>query len=513
MNLDAKKLLQLSGANSGLSLLTRGIEKESLRISLDGRLAKTRHPQALGSALTHKNITTDFSEAQLELITGVHASPEACLAELDRVHTYIHKNIGDEHLWPSSMPCIFPSEHESIPLGQYGSSNIGQAKTVYRRGLGHRYGRLMQTISGIHYNFSLPDELWNALGVHDQEQRTDAYFGLIRNFRRWSWLLIYLFGASPAVCRSFIQNLDHRLDPFNEGTYYLPYATSLRMGRLGYQSDAQSEMHVSYNSLDAYSKSMREGLTKTHSEYAQFQPTADGEYQQLNDSILQIENEFYGTIRPKRTARSGERPLAALNNWGVEYVEVRCIDLNPFEPQGINLEQIRFIDTFLLLCLLADSPEDSREETARMDRNQAAVVEKGREPNLALERGAKTITLSNWANELLTQCQPISELLDTAHNSKGYGQSLSKQLRKVESAQQTPSAKILASLSMLGSFSKFSLQQAGKHHEHFLNTKLSEEEAQALTTEAEESLKRQADIEANESVPFGEFLKEYIKLT
>ncbi len=512
MNLNPEKLQLLSHANSGLSLLTRGIEKESLRISLDGRLAKTPHPQALGSALTHKNITTDFSEAQLELITGVHANPEDCLAELDRVHTYIHKNIGDEHLWPSSMPCIFHSDQATIPLGQYGSSNIGQAKTVYRRGLGHRYGRLMQTISGIHYNFSLPDELWSALGVHDQEQRTQAYFGLIRNFRRWSWLLIYLFGASPAVCRSFIQNLDHRLDPFNEGTYYLPYATSLRMGRLGYQSDAQSEMHVSYNSLDAYSKSMREGLTKSHAAYAQFQPTADGEHQQLNDSILQIENEFYGTIRPKRTARSGERPLQALNNWGVEYVEVRCIDLNPFEPMGINLEQIRFIDTFLLLCLLADSPEDSREETARMDRNQAAVVEKGREPELTLERDGKMTALADWAKELLTQCEPISQLLDTAHKCEGYGQTLSKQVRKIVSAQQTPSAKILAALSMKGSFSKFSLEQAENHHEHFLKATLSAEESQAMTLEAADSIKRQAAVEASESVPFSEFLKEYIKL-
>ena len=284
------------------------------------------------------------------------------------------------------------------------------------------------------------------------------------------------------------------------------------MGRLGYQSDAQSEMHVSYNSLDAYSNSMREGLTRSHPEYAQFRPTADGEHQQLNDSILQIENEFYGTIRPKRTARSGERPLLALNNWGVEYVEVRCIDLNPFEPMGINLEQIRFIDTFLLLCLLADSPEDSREETVRMDRNQAAVVETGREPELTLERDGKMVALVDWANELLTQCDPISQLLDDAHSGENYSRSLRKQTRKITSSQQTPSAKILAALSMKGSFSKFSLEHAEKHHQHFLKATLSAEEAQALALEAEDSIKRQAAIEANERVPFSEFLKEYIKL-
>jgi glutamate--cysteine ligase len=324
--------------------------------------------------------------------------------------------------------------------------------------------------------------------------------------------LLYLFGASPAVCRSFIQNLDHRLDQFNEGTYYLPYATSLRMGRLGYQSDAQSKMHVSYNSLGAYSKSMREGLTKTHPEYAQFQPTAGGEYQQLNDSILQIENEFYGTIRPKRTARSGERPLKALNSWGVEYIEVRCIDLSPFEPVGINLEQMRFMDTFLLLCLVADSPQDSREETARMDRNQTAVVERGREPEVTLEKDTGKVRLVDWANELLALCGDISMLLDVAHNSQSYSESLQKQLRKVASAQQTPSAKILAALSMRGSFSKFSLDHAQKHHAHFLDQGLSTEDHLALVTEAKESIERQAAIEASETIPFRTFLKDYIKV-
>ena len=185
-----------------------------------------------------------------------------------------------------------------------------------------------------------------ALGKTTQDSRTEAYFGLIRNFRRWSWLLLYLFGAAPAVCRSFVRGTDHKLEPFSEGTYYLPYATSLRMGRLGYQSEAQSALDISYNSVADYSRSMRIGLTESYPDYSAIVPAEDGEYPQLNDAVLQIENEFYGTIRPKRTTRSGERPLSALNERGVEYVEVRCVDLNPFEPLGINAEQIRFMDTF-----------------------------------------------------------------------------------------------------------------------------------------------------------------------
>ena len=227
--------------------LRRGIEKESLRVSPDGALSPNPHPSALGSTLMHPHITTDFSEAQLELITGVHTSVEACLAELEDIHRFVYHNLDDEMLWPSSMPCLMGNDND-VPIGQYGHSNIGQAKTVYRRGLGLRYGRLMQTISGIHYNFSAPDALWERVDITSQAAVTDAYFGLIRNFRRWSWLLIYLFGASPAVCKSFTRNLAHNLQTHDEGSQFLPYATSLRMGPLGYQSSAQSALHISYNS-------------------------------------------------------------------------------------------------------------------------------------------------------------------------------------------------------------------------------------------------------------------------
>ena len=141
-----------------LTGIRRGIEKESLRVAPDGNLSGRSHPRELGSTLTHPNITTDFSEAQLELITGVHATPEACIGQLHEIHRYVYSSLDDELLWVASMPC-FVGDDADIPVGRYGTSNIGMAKTVYRLGLGHRYGRLMQTISGIHYNFSLPERL------------------------------------------------------------------------------------------------------------------------------------------------------------------------------------------------------------------------------------------------------------------------------------------------------------------------------------------------------------------
>lgn len=529
MQLDKATIHALGQPNIGLDRLIRGIEKESLRVHADGSLSQSAHPQSLGSALAHRAITTDFSEAQLELITGTHPSPASVLQELSDIHVFVQQNIGQELLWPSSMPCILAADQDKIPLGQYGSSNIAQAKTVYRRGLGNRYGRLMQTISGIHYNFSVPEELWSALGKSDQQSQTDAYFGMIRNFRRWSWLLLYLFGAAPAVCRSFVQNMDHGLEQFNEGTYYLPHATSLRMGRLGYQSEAQGALDVSYNSVADYSRSMRIGLTESFPDYAAIRPGKDQQHPQLNDAVLQIENEFYGTIRPKRTTRSGERPLAALNERGVEYVEVRCVDLNPFEPLGINAEQIRFLDTFLLLCMLAPSPPDFAESRACLGRNQTRVVERGREPGLQLETDNGLVALSAWATQLLAACEPIAHSLDHAHDqapdsdatnrndtladsATAYVASLQAQKDKVARPSLTPSAKVIAAMATHGSFYKFTMHQAQKIQQHLQAATIAPATLTALQDESADSLRRQAEIEAADTQTFEEFLEDYLAL-
>src|SRR5207249_7616955 len=269
-------------------------------------------------------------------------------------------------LWCASMHCRLPAD-DAIPIGRYGSSNVGRAKTVYRTGLSHRYGRRMQTISGIHYNFSLPDARSN-----------DDYFALIRNFRRHSWLLLYLFGASPAVCSSFVAGRDHELVRLSDDTLYLPYATSLRMGRLGYQSDAQASLAVSYNDLGSYAASLEEALTKPYPAYEALGVRHGDEYRQLATSLLQIENEFYGTIRPKRVINPGERPLHALRERGVDCVEVRLMDLDPFEPVGINTQTMRFLDLFLLHCVLCDSAPDTPGALAALTRNKPPVASRGR---------------------------------------------------------------------------------------------------------------------------------------
>jgi glutamate--cysteine ligase len=483
-----------------LAGIRRGIEKESLRVRPDGMLAATPHPKALGSALTHPNITTDFSESQLELITGVHASVEDCREELARIHQVVYRAIGDEILWCASMPCNLPAD-DAIPLGRYGSSNVGRAKTVYRSGLAYRYGRRMQMISGIHYNFSLP------------ESSSEAYFALIRNFRRISWLPLYLFGASPAVCPSFVAGRAHELKELRPGTLYLPYATSLRMGRLGYQSDAQAALAVSYNSLESYAASLDDALTKPYPPYEQIGiRDRKGEYKQLATSLLQIENEFYSTIRPKRRIHPGERPLHALRSRGVEYVEVRLMDLDPFCPIGITAPTMRCLDLLLLHCLNTESPPDTPQEIAAIKRNQHHVAAGGREPGLRLDRAGKEVPLTQWGGEALAACEPIAGALDAAFGGAAYREALAAAFSMLRDSSTTPSARILQAVERGndGVYVRFVLAQSLAHAGELRALPLAGDVAQQFEALAGKSLAEQRRIEAVDKVDFETYRQKYL---
>jgi glutamate--cysteine ligase len=487
--------------------MRRGVEKESLRALPGAGLALTPHPAALGAPLTHPHITTDFSESQLELITGVHGSVEGCLDELREVHQFVMRTLADpacgscdERLWVASMPCGLPTD-ETIPLGRYGSSNVGRAKSVYRMGLGHRYGRRMQTISGIHYNWSLP-------GLSN-----DEYFALIRNFRRHAFLLLWLFGASPAMCTSFVAGRTHELQPLGQQSMHLPFATSLRMGRLGYQSDAQASLAVSYNGLEGYAASLHGALTRPYPPYEAIGVhNLGGEYNQLATTLLQIENEFYGTIRPKRVIRSGERPLHALRERGVEYVEVRCMDLDPFEPLGIAAPTLRFLDVFLLHCLLADSAPDTPEEIAALGRNQHRTAAFGREPGLRLERGTHEVTLVEWADEILHACGPIAAALDATFGGNEHARVLAAARAALADPERLPSARVLATMrrDFGGSHTAFVCAQAEQTRNALLALPWSAAQQAAFETLAQRSIAEQRAIEAADSVDFETWRRAYL---
>lgn len=506
--------------NASLRGILRGLEKESLRVTPEGSMAQTDHPPALGSALTHPHITTDYSEALLEFITEPFADVEPLLAQLDNIHRFTYQQLASnrERLWPASMPCTLGSDAE-IPVARYGSSNSGKMKTVYRVGLGHRYGRSMQTIAGIHYNFSLPDDFWRVLQTQSgnqqslQDFKTERYFGLIRNFRRNFWLLIYLFGASPAVCSCFVKNRAHKLLPFPaaDQTMYLPYATSLRMGDLGYQSDAQKTLVVNYNNLSDYLKTLCGAITQSHPAYEQIGvKDSDGNYQQLNSSLLQIENEFYSSIRPKRTTERGETALQALRLRGVEYVEVRCVDLNPYEPLGITIEQMQVMDAFLLYCLLSDSPETDEREFHQGQENQKRIVNSGRDPVLELLRGDNSITMRAWAQEILQGSDACAELLDQAKGGNAYRQALSLQLAKLENPELTPSARVLRDMtSAQQSFYAHTLALAEQHRAYFATRPLAEKDYAEFAQMSAQSLHKQTELETQQQLNFDEYLESY----
>lgn len=484
--------------------ILRGVEKESLRALPSGGLALTPHPVGLGSALTHSQITTDFSESQVELITRAHGNVQSVLDDLTELHQFTYRvlrDAGDEMLWASSMPCGLPTD-ETIPLARYGSSNIGRAKSVYRMGLGHRYGRRMQTISGIHYNWSLP-------GLSNTE-----YFALIRNFRRHAFLLMTLFGASPAVCSTFVEGRPHGLQSLPSGSMYMPYGTSLRMGRLGYQSDAQSSLAVSYNSLESYAASLQDALTRPYPAYEAIGiMNPGGEYNQLATTLLQIENEFYGTIRPKRVIRSGERPLHALRERGVEYVEVRLMDLDPFETVGINATTMRFLDVFLLHCVLSDSAQDTPNEIAALARNQHLTAAQGREPGLKLDRNGESVSLVDWGLTIIDECLPIARSIDAALATGAlHVEAVEAARRSLQHPDTLPSARVLRAMTdeHENSFVRFVRTRSVQTRDALLAMPLTPEQADRQRRMVEDSVRAQREIETSDTLPFEEFRKQYV---
>ena len=499
-----------------LSQCLHGIERECLRIDNDGQLAMTPHPRALGSALTHPKITTDYSEALLEFITGTETDPARTLGELDAIHRYTYSRLDSEFLWSPSMPGLLPEEAQ-IPIAEYGSSNIGRLKYVYRQGLALRYGKTMQCIAGIHYNFSLPEALWSVLQADEQDGRSPQdyqswrYIALIRNFRRYSWLLMYLFGASPALDASFMRGRTHQLEQFDDETLYLPYATSLRMSDLGYQSNAQAGLTPCYDDLPSYTSSLHKAVSTPYPEYAALgTKDAEGNWQQLNTNILQIENEYYSNIRPKRVTGTGERPLHALRARGIQYIEVRCLDINPFLPLGIDLGEARFLDAFLLFCALQQSPCLIEGECRASSDNFLKVVKQGREPGLELSRCGEPVSLQHWASELIGQISQVAELLDRSQGSDEHIRAIAAQQAKVDDSSLTPSAQVLEAMRRHGeSFSQFALRQTRQHAEDFRGRALSDADVAWFDEAARTSLAQQTEMEAADTQDFDSFVEEY----
>ncbi len=494
----------------------RGVEKEALRVSADGYLSTRSHPESLGSALTNRYITTDFSEALLEFVTPAFETTWEALQCLCDIHQYTYANLGDELLWPSSMPCLIP-EDAGIPLAQYGSSNVGRMKTIYRRGLGYRYGRQMQVIAGIHFNYSLPSGFWDVyreMLKDDQSPRdfqSEHYLRLIRNFRRMGWLVLYLFGASPALCKSFSGAAGAKLESLDSDTLYAPFGTSLRMSDIGYSNQNQSRINISLNHLDEYVRDLSEAICTVEPAYQEIGVRRNGEYRQLNANLLQIENEFYSPVRPKRVAHSGEQPTAALRRDGIEYVEIRSLDINPLDPSGINQNTMRFIEAFLVYCVLEESPLLDSTELEEIRLNHTGTAKQGRDPDFRLLRNGETVPVKVWAREILERVQAVAEIIDGGDASGSYSQAVQQQLQAVEDPLLTPSARTLAELKETqSSFFEYSFALARSHTDYFASiAPLSESRVDTFEKEVAESWRRQQAVEDADDMSLGEYLQRY----
>jgi glutamate--cysteine ligase len=494
-----------------------GVEKETLRVSPDGGIAHTPHPAGWGAALTHSHITTDYSEALLELITPPLPDITAVLEFLRDTQRFVYSQLHDEILWATSMPCVVAGE-TGIPIARYGTSNAGTMKTVYRRGLGYRYGCVMQVIAGVHFNYSFDDALWPALRDIEGDRRAlrrykdERYFGVLRNLQRLGWLVPYLFGASPAVCKSFLNGKPTTLSEFNENTYYEPFGTSLRMGDIGYQNNRESETGIkaNYDGLDAYIASLAYAISTPYPGYEKIGVAVDGEYRQLNANILQIENEYYSTVRPKQILEGNEKPILALERRGVRYVELRSLDVNAFDPLGVHEDQLRFLEALMVFCLLQDSPPISAIERGEIDYNELAAAHRGRDPQLHLRRDGRDVALREWAAEVCEAMEGVCELLDATAGGGVYGASLAAQKEAVRDPDRTPSARMLAQMRESGEgFHHFARRMSLEHQRHFQSLPEDPEKTARFRELARESLERQAALEAADDVPFDEYLRRY----
>jgi glutamate--cysteine ligase len=521
-SIDKKFERRVSGlVNSGERAVLRGgrkgVEKESLRASPAGKISQTRHPAALGAPLTNENITTDFSEALIELVTPPFHETWELLQYLCDIHQFVYRHLGDEVLWSTSMPCEFDGD-ASIPLAQFGTSNVGRMKTVYRHGLGMRYGRTMQAISGVHFNYSFPADLWDALRHINQSKLprqdfvSEQYFGVLRNYRRFGWLVLYLFGTSPAVSKGFFGGREISLPSLDAETVYEPHGTSLRMSDIGYRNKNQASVSVSVNSLEDYVRDLSQAISTPYPPYEKLGVKLDGEYLQLNANILQIENEYYSLIRPKRIASSGERPTKALRRAGVEYVEVRALDVSAFDPVGVNQNKLRFLEAFLALCVLSSAEPISRGEQEALDANHLRVARRGREPGLTLSREGREVPMIEWARELLEAMQGLCEMLDHGESTRPYQTALEQQRAKIDDVERTPSARLLAEMRQTGeSFFHLAQRMSRMHKDYFLDLYPPNERRLAeFAAAAQESHEEQARIEAADKWDFDTYLAHYL---
>lgn len=487
----------------------KGIEKESLRIR-DGLLSNISHDYFFGSALFNRFITTDFSESQIEFITRAYQKPQDVINALMNQHHFCQLAIEDEYLWPLSMPFKFDSE-DQIPIAKYGTSNMAILKEVYREGLSRRYGKVMQTISGIHFNYSLPEEIWTTLlrelkFKDEKEIKKIVYFRALRNIERMNWLLLYLFGCSPVISRNFF-NKRHHFIKHKTDDYYLPFSTSLRMSDLGYNNNNQSKIDISLNSFEEYYSDL---ILSTKTESRAFKKLSNKRpLSQLNPNLLQIEDEYYSNCRPKSEVDSAKRQLTKMKQDGVDYIELRSIDLNPFSSIGINNIDAKFLEAFLVYCSLSPSPLIKSDERPFLKKNNIDVALNGRKSDLKLINNGQEILLKDWAREILNNMEPLFQAFSFTESEINIFK------ERIDNPEKTPSGEFLERFLKSGSSYYDYGKSLGERHKLSLlsKNKMNNDHWKELNDETFRSIREKKITEKNKTFKFEYFLKEFMSST
>ena len=490
---------------------TIGFEKESLRVS-NLQISNMPHPISIGSALCNSYITTDFAEAQLELVTPPFNNKEKARVFLNDLHHFVSKSIESEILWPFSIPPYFNSE-DDIRIANYGSSNLGKFKRIYRNGLSHRYGKTMQTISGVHYNYSFSEQIWNDFANSDKkifpfENKSEAYISMLRNIYRMNWLILYLFGCSPILTKNFIAKSNTSFKKLDDQTYYMPNATSLRMSEYGYSNSSRVKLNLSINSLDEYIAGLQ---SATNTSYSKFKNIKDskGYKAQISPNILQIDDEYYAVARPKSNNLSNQQLSTKLKISGVDFIELRSLDLNPFSITGIDEEAIIFIELFLIFCFFKSSEPIDKEEYDLIANNDLMVSKKGREPKLILNKGSDRITLKDWSLEILDEIEITADILSL--NTDSLNKIIDSMRMRVKHSELTLSEQLLEKiLTEKTSFDELGYTIGKSNRDNYSNTSdKSNINLDQIKREVKNSIEKQKELEEIDK-DYEDFLADYL---
>ncbi|WP_297712107.1 bifunctional glutamate--cysteine ligase GshA/glutathione synthetase GshB [Clostridium sp.] len=390
-----------------------GIERETLRVDENGYLVKTDHPEEFGDKAHNPYITTDFSESQIEVITPALSDIKETYNFTRALYDIVAMEIGNEYLWPESMPCIIPDDKD-IPVAKF--ANHSKEAQEYREKLLLKYGGKKQLISGIHYNFSFDENIIERLYEDSEtnlcykEFKNSIYLKIARNYLRYRWLIVYLLGASPIVHESFIDSCKCPLKKVKHSEYSSLGAISHRNGKCGYKNKV--DLFPSYNSVDGHLESVN---------------------QYIKDELIESHKELYSQIRLKPSDTKNFKE--SLLNDGIKYLEYRTIDINPFEKGGISLEDLRFLQIFNVYLLTKEESDFKNWQEEALE-NQQLIAVHGID-DIELKQDGKVINRIDFGLEILNEVMSVNNELNL-----GLEDIINNMIDKVKDSKLTYSYKI-----------------------------------------------------------------------